>query len=214
MARFTVYVFAMCILLRALSVCAQTGPAQTKQALYDALLARLKSGDTKIDFSELRRTYSETAGASPYGTSHEIRRPMNAAVLRQQCDEAMKIADQILAVNYLSPDAHIAKSTCYRIARDIAKADFHRAVYLGIVNSILASGDGTKPETAYAVISIEEEYAVMRALGIAVWKQEQLRTGEHAYELLSGTSDQAGKSVRVYFNIDIPAALERRKDQK
>jgi hypothetical protein len=214
MSRFAIYLFVLGILLCPVNARAQTDADKSKQTTYETMLARLRSGDTKIDFGALRKAYTETAAASPYGTPHEIRRQMNAAVMQQRCDEAMKIADEILAGNYLSPDTHIVKSICYRSGGDNAKADLHKAVYLGLINSILASGDGLKPESAYVVISIEEEYAVMRALGFTVWKQEQLRKGEHAFEVLSGTNDRAGLSTAVYFNIDIPAALERRKSQK
>jgi len=215
--RFATSLFAMCAVACAVSVSGQSTQAtanSNKRSAYETLLERLTAGDTKIDFGVLRLAYAETASANPYGTSHETRRRMNAAVIEQRCDEALKIADQILSSNYLSPDTHIAKSTCYRRAGDSAKADLHKAIYLGLINSIVALGDGLKPETAYRVISIEEEYAVMRALGLTVWKQEQFRRGEHAYEVLSGTNDKAGKSITIYFNIDIPAALERRKGLK
>jgi hypothetical protein len=63
------------------------------------------------------------------------------------------------------------------------------------------------------VISIEEEYAVMRALGMAVWSQVQSRRGDHYFEILSGSSDKNGQSINVYFNIDIPIFLERKTNK-
>lgn len=191
---------------------AQTSPSTATLDSYENLLANLTAGDTKIDFTALRLAYSRSKNADPFGADHDKRRQMNAAVIENRCDEAMKIADALLAVIYLSPDTHAAESTCYRAAGDNARADLHKAIYLGLINSILAKGDGNSPETAYVVVTTEEEYAVMRALGLTVWNQQYLRNGEHMFELLSGTDDRSKRSAKVYFNVDIPLAIEKRRN--
>jgi hypothetical protein len=187
----------------------QTAPTSGVVDTYAGLLEKLNSGDTKIDFTRLRVLYSETKDASPYGSSHETRREMNNAVAQRRCPDAIRIADEILKNTYLSPDAHIAKSVCYAELGEARRAEFHKAIYLGLINSILASGDGGKPETAYVVVTIEEEYAVMRALGFTVWAQAITRLREHTFELLSGTNEKTGQTARIYFNLDRPAALLR-----
>jgi hypothetical protein len=205
------------ILIASMISAGQTAPAQaetTKPDDYAAMVAKLKKGDTKIDFHALRIAYSETSDANPYGARLETRRSMNVAVQQQRCGEAIKIADEILKTTYLSPDVHAALSACMRAAGEIGKADFHKGVYLGLINSILSQGDGRTPDSAYIVISIEEEYAVMRALGLSVWAQQQMRRGEHSFEVLSGSNDKAKQTSKVFFNIDIPAALERRRMAK
>jgi hypothetical protein len=132
-------------------------------------------------------------------------------VIEKRCDEAIKIADAILAATYLSPDTHAAKSSCYRIAGDNAKADFHKAIYLGLINSILAKGDGNSPETAYTVVTVEEEYAVMRALGFTVWAQAFVHQGEHVFDTLAGTDDKTKTTAKLYFNVDIPLGNEKQR---
>ena len=188
-----------------------TQPAKTADA-YETLLARLTGGDTKMDYTSLRLAYSRSKDANPYGANHDVRRQMNAAVIEKRCDDAIKMADAMLASIYLSPDAHVAKSTCYRAAGDNVKADFHKAIYLGLINSILAKGDGNSTDTAYTVITIEEEYAVMKALGYTAWAQTFVRQGEHTFDVVSGTDDRSKSSAKFYFNVDIPLALE--KDRK
>lgn len=178
---------------------------------YDDLVAKLKAGDTRIDFTALRISYSESKDASPFGADHESRRVMNLASMDGQCAEAIKLADEILAKFYLSPDAHAAKSKCYSELKDTAKAAFHKSVYLGLINSILAKGDGNTYDTAYTVITIEEEYAVMKALGYSVWAQEYERRGDHLCDVLRATDDKTKLAVRLYFNVDIPARLEQKK---
>jgi hypothetical protein len=175
---------------------------------YEELLARLTSGDTKIDYTLLRLAYSRSKAANPFGAEHDARSLMNAAVIEKRCDEALKMADTLLATTYVSADAHVAKSTCYRVAGDNVKADFHKAIYLGLINSILAKGDGNSTESAYTVVTIEEEYAVMKALGYTAWAQTFVRQGEHTFDVVSGTNDVSKGSAKFYFNVDIPVSLE------
>lgn len=74
--------------------------------------------------------------------------------------------------------------------------------YRGLIESILASGDGRTPNTAYLVISIAEEYSVMRALQLRPTEQALLDGGIDAFSVES----DAGTD-KVYFN---PAAHFRR----
>jgi hypothetical protein len=201
-------------LFTAVDLFGQAAPSQSTMPSvdsYEALVSRLIRGDTKIDYAALRLAYSRSKSADPYGADHEVRRQMNAAVVEKRCDEAMKIADTLLASFYLSPETHAAKSACYLATGDNAKADLHKAIYVGLINSILAKGDGNSPETAYSVITIEEEYAVMRALGFTVWGQEFVHTPEHTFNVLSGTDDRNKRSAKVYFNVDIPLAVEKQR---
>lgn len=134
---------------------------------------------------------------------------MNAAVIEKRCGDAIKMADEILRTTYLSPDAHVAKSICFAAQGDTQKAQFHKAVYLGLINSILAGGDGSKPETAYVVVTVEEEYAVMKALGFTVWAQAITRQGGHTFDILSATNEKTKQTGKFYFNLDLPATLLR-----
>jgi len=206
---FTVLFIASCMLRGQAS--SPTAPALD----YENLLAKLTAGDTKIDFTAFRLAYSRSKNADPFSADHDRRRQMNAAVIEKRCDDALKMADALLASIYVSADAHVAKSTCYRAAGDNGKAEFHKAIYLGLINSVLAKGDGNSTESAYTVVTIEEEYAVMKALGYTAWAQAFVRQGEHTFDVVSGTDDRSKSSAKFYFNIDIPLALEKeRKTQK
>jgi hypothetical protein len=77
----------------------------------------------------------------------------------------------------------------------------HLAFYYGLLRSITAQGDGRSPETAWKVIAVAEEYAVLRHLDAKVKEQS----------LLVGMIDQMecdldGQSVTFYFDVKIPMA--------
>jgi len=87
-------------------------------------------------------------------------------------------------------------------------------VVQGVLDSILRSGDGRKPETAFQVIALSEEYAVMHHLGLRVAGQSLIHVGEHSYDLLRGVDPQSSGQQEVYFNIDpLMRALDKEFSQ-
>ena len=82
----------------------------------------------------------------------------------------------------------------------------HELWYRGLVQSILDSGDGRIAATAFVVISIPEEYAVLRALGLHVQQQALVEGGIDALTVTSAD----GATTVVYFD---PAAHFRRLER-
>ena len=93
-------------------------------------------------------------------------------------------------------------AVAYRESGNTEKFDFHKAVYLGLVNSILDSGDGKSAKTAYIVIDVAEEYALLRALGLDRGSQALRTEGGHKYDLLTVTDPKNNDKKEIWFNID------------
>jgi hypothetical protein len=74
-------------------------------------------------------------------------------------------------------------------------ADLHKRWYNGLVDSVLASGDGKTAETAFVVISVGEEYALLRAMGLESKGQTLLDGGIDAL-----TVEGESGSETIYFN--------------
>lgn len=83
-----------------------------------------------------------------------------------------------------------------------SEAQEHIRWYRGLMSSILTSGDGRTPETAWVVISIPEEYAVVRALQVRPVEQKLLNNN-----IDSLTVETQEGTAMMYFN---PAAHFRR----
>ncbi len=81
-------------------------------------------------------------------------------------------------------------------------ADARRTRARAILDSILDSGDGTSPETAYVVINIIEEYAVLDHFGLRISNQSLLNKDGKVYDLIVGTDDD-GTERDFYFDITI-----------
>src|ERR1039458_9464023 len=97
----------------------------------------------------------------------------------------------------------------YKAAKDVSssakdKAEFHRAVFLGLVGSILNSGDGKSTEKAWVVITVHEEYVVLRVLGFRPSEQSVSHVGGHSFDVMKVKNVDDGTEQTFYFNVDIP----------
>jgi Domain of unknown function (DUF4919) len=180
---------------------------------YNELVNKIKAGDTAVDFKALRIAFSKTKDFSPYGSSESTKAAF-PLIDQKKYKDAVKKADEGLKESYVDMDAHVAASVAYRGLGDTAKADFHKAVYLGLVNSIISSGDGKTPETAYVVISTKEEYITLRALGLPPMGQSLNHINGHSYDIQKSVDPKTKAEMKIYFNIDIvwKAANEIFKD--
>ena len=84
------------------------------------------------------------------------------------------------------------------------KAEFHKAVFLGLVRSILNSGDGKSLEKAWVVINVREEYVLLRVLGFRPSGQSLVNQNGHSYDVMKVKNAEDGTEQTIYFNVDIP----------
>lgn len=174
-------------------------------AAFAVLLEQLKLVDPKFDFTAFRLAYAETSDYDPYNFDKvALKESMYAAFSEHDYESALELADQILEQNYLLPDAHIIALQSYEELGRVQEADYHRYVIHGLAASILDSGDGKSPETAYIIVIIEEEYLILDVLGIKDASQGFFEDAGHAYDVFEGKDESANTPVAIYFNVDIP----------
>lgn len=79
-----------------------------------------------------------------------------------------------------------------------------RAAADDVLQSILRSGDGKTMATAYQVINLLEEYAVLEHLGLERIEQSLVegRSSEEAYDLLR-VKDAQGREQALYFDVSL-----------
>lgn len=186
-------------------------PATAEDARYEALLSKLKAGDTAIDYTALRYAYAESDGYDGYGSGPEdARRLMIEAFNGRNCTAALEQALRILEDVYIDIDAHYVAGRCYSETLNLGKSGYHRAVANGLEKSLLESGDGKTPKTAFVVVRLTEEYHVLGIKRLRMRTQSLVHADGHNYDLMQA-SDEAGNEVALYFQIDrILAGLDRR----
>jgi hypothetical protein len=177
----------------------------TTEEQFNTLFEQLKNQNPDLDFSALRLVYSRTEAYNPYnGEEDKLIEAMWAAINASDFNQALELANQALVINAVSPRAHTgAYYACDGLGKK-DEADFHRYAASGIIDSILASGDGKSPQTAYVVIAVPEEYVILSVLGVKVDVQQWDTIDGHNYDFFDVVDKETNEKSVVYFNIDIP----------
>jgi hypothetical protein len=177
---------------------------------YESLLEKVKKQDPAADFTALRMAYFDSPKHK--WTDSDLRNAMFKALGEKDYDKAIGTAGKILNDNYLDIDAHLISAIVSKRKNDSERQKMHDFVGRGLVQSILASGDGKTPETAYVVISVDEEYSLLRIQGLRTEEQSLVPLNGHHYDVMKVVSSDGGQST-VYFNIDRPHAEEMKMFQ-
>jgi hypothetical protein len=171
---------------------------------YAALLDRVKKSDATVDFKELRLAYTETPDYSPYGGDRDTRQKMFAALNAREFDQAVESAEKILAKNFVEINAHFVAYVARRELGQAEKSTFHKFMFDGLVKSITGSGDGKTAETAFVVISTDEEYTLFNVLGLRPTGQALVSQNGHSFDRMTATDLKTTETVVYFFNIDKP----------
>jgi len=173
------------------------------QDYYD-LVKKLKSNNTNVDFQALRLSYTKTQDYKPYGADDSAKDAAFDALNKKNYAEALKRAESVLEKNYVDLDIHLLCLIAHREMGNSEKSAFHSAVLKGLVGSLYASGDGTTPEGAIVVISVSEEYFLLKANGLKAIKSSSMMINDHHCDKMDVENKKTAEKKVIYFNIDIP----------
>ena len=176
------------------------GAADTSE--YRKLVDKVKSGDLTIDFVKLRDAYLDWTLDECNVSDAPNRDDMVKAFDAKDFAKAASLTQAVLDYEYANRGLHLAVSNAYKEVGNIEKSKFHSDVASLLMKAMLASGDGKTPKSAFRVLSIREEYVIMREMGYQVSMQALAFDKElGAFDILSGkTAD--GKTGSFYFAID------------
>jgi outer membrane protein assembly factor BamD (BamD/ComL family) len=198
------FLFAFTFGINAQKTDNQPKPTPTPiQISYEDLLAKLKKGDTNIDYRALRMAYSETKDYSYDGIDGAEKQKIFAALNSKKYKEIIKLTDKVFETNFVEPNSHYAAFIANRELKDEKKSEFHKTVLLGLVDSIMNGKDGKSAKNCFEVITISEEYFVMNYLGFKVSSQSLGKEEGHTFDILMGTDPKTKETVKIYFNIDV-----------
>jgi hypothetical protein len=186
-------------------------PASDATTRYRALVERLKGGDLSVDVGELRQAFTETPDyrAMMMAFYQQLWRPLAAG----DFPAALKGAETVLERNFVEINAHMVAAIAHQQLGNPPRAAFHRAVADGLLRVIMAKGDGKTPDTAWEVIDVSEEYAVMRVLNVTLRSQSlQMNQPGPKVDVLLVMDNRTKEERTLYFNVDRSmAAMTRPK---
>jgi Domain of unknown function (DUF4919) len=196
---------AALIALTAISTGAQQSKASAPASpalSYIDMVREVKAGDLSVDFAQMRMAYAATPEYAPDGGADDTQQ-MFALLNAKKFDDALKIANKVLEKQYVNIDAHLVASASYDGLQKASEAKLHHDIVVGLVKSILNSGSGDSTATAYKVISVEEEYSVMRVMGWRPGKQSLIHEGPRSFDLMEMTDTRDGSTVTRYFDVTL-----------
>jgi len=169
---------------------------------FDALLQAAKADPDSVDFTELRMAYAESSQYDPYRSSTEHYVAVCELLKSGEIESAKDRVIQSLNEHYLDIEMHILASEIYEMLGDEQRARHHARFAVKLLGSICRSGNGKTPETAFQVIDLAEEYAIMSMLNVECISQELRREGDH-YSDVFRVRLADGSETLIYFNIDL-----------
>ncbi|HJT68982.1 MAG TPA: DUF4919 domain-containing protein [Terriglobales bacterium] len=176
-------------------------PAAT--ASYEKALQQLRSGDVKVDFKELRLN----CAASKYECEADADdiKLLFSLLNDKKFDEALKKVNQVLEKVSVDAELHYIAFIANSKTGNKEKAEFHKAVIRGLLDSIQQNKHGRSEEDAFVVINVHEEYTFLRFSNMQVTKQTMSQKNGHTYDVMvCKDMDNNGREVTAYFNVDIP----------
>ena len=176
---------------------------------FETLLDRVRKSDESVDFTRLRMLYAESQSYAP--TRDDDEGEMIDLAVKGHYAEARDKARAILSRNYMNIEAHMASVVVCRGLKDESCSAHHLFVARGMLDSIHNSGDGKTMKTAFVVISVPEEYALLRVLGLDRIEQSLARGDDgRMYDVLKVRSVATSEETSVFFNVDAAFAATSR----
>ena len=126
------------------------------------------------DVDELRATF---AARDDFEKACELKRPLREAFGALQAEdwgELLRLSTSHLNTCPVDIDFHFFRAIALDRKGRSAEAIHHVHWRRALVESVLKSGDGKTAETPWVVMSVAEEYSVMRAVGMRPKRQSLL----------------------------------------
>lgn len=179
-------------------------------ANYEKTLKQIKAGDLQVDYKALRLNCADSKYSCEADSA--ISKKVTAFLKDKKFDEALKELNKALDDVFVDIDLHYYAFIANTESGNKDKAEFHKAVIRGLLNSIQENKHGKSAEDAFVVINVHEEYVFLGFSKMQVKQQALNEKDGHSYDVMTCTdmSSDGEKEVTAYFNIDIP--MNRMKD--
>lgn len=190
----------LCALMLAL-IPAAADPAPEKT--FEQWVAMAEAGDPAVDYTALRQAYVRSPGYDGYGMSWADKRKAFAANGESRdCAKGLALSADILKIDYTYTVAHLLRSVCLRQQGDLAGSEREKFIFRGLLQSVLASGDGNSPKTALVVFTMAEERFVLSYFDLTEKMQALVVDGGHNFDRIDAVEAKTGKPKTLYFNVD------------
>lgn len=182
--------------------------SESSPFFYPELYSRYSSHDQLLKVEDYRYLYYGNA-VQPYFAPNlskrdELSNSFKEFINSEKIDynKAIEMANFILRFDPFYLPAIYLLSTSYYKAGDTLNSKIWYDKYSKIIQAILQSGNGQTPQTAYKVLSVDDEHTILLALKLESSEREFIEISGKPFHLLRIKSNP--KSIEnIYFDIDL-----------
>lgn len=180
---------------------------QESNYFYPSLLARIWANDTTLTYNEYKHLYYGNVFQTyyhPYGASF-LKKDFNEVYAEGNALKSIKKGLDVLAENPVDIEVTLKILLAYLELGEREMARIFAKKYYGFLDVIYASGDGESLESAYVVISVDDEYRVVGDLGLSVKQQTLIDDCDLLVFVRKKQPKYNGKKIKqLYFNVRLP----------
>jgi hypothetical protein len=155
-------------------------------------------------YTKLRMDYAGRSDYSPGWDLNDDRKAVIDAYKKEDYDRTNELATAWLKQVPVDAEIYLVQALSLKAKGDLSGYTRGMAHFYGLLSSITSSGDGSSAKSAFKVISVSEEYFLLRDIGAKLKKQS----------LVNGCDvmvvDQRGKEMTYYFDVTISLAAQKR----
>lgn len=147
-------------------------------------------------FTKLRFDTAQKQDYAPIWKSDPDRMKIQEAYRAGEVDSVLRLADAWLKRLPIDADVQLMVAMCYKEKGDLPSMCQHLSVFYGLLGSIASGGDGLSEQTAFKVVSLDEEYTLVQEIGGKV--KDQKLVGK--FDRLE-VERRGGKTLVLYFEV-------------
>lgn len=174
---------------------------------YPKLLERIWNDDTTLTYSDYKHLYYGNVFQDyyhPYGVSN-AKKEFSEIFRSGAYGKAVEKGRLVLAENPVDIEVTLKMILSFLELKDTAQARIYGTKYFGFLDVIYASGDGKSLESAYVVISVDDEYRIVGDLGLSVKQQLLIDDCDLLIFEKKGQGKVRKKKIKeLYFNVQMP----------
>jgi len=176
---------------------------------YSKYVGQLESGDVNIDYTDFRNSFLDSKQFRKKALHYDsLRKLVYAAINSKNYQEVVRLTKAMLSIDYTSMFAHKYLQQTYKILGDTSNQKKYHDIELGLLNSIVKSGDGKTCETGWHVTQVEEEYFILNMIGAKLQKQSVSSGGENACDKMVVKTEEG--EATYYFEINKVFEMEKK----
>jgi len=127
---------------------------------------------------------------------------INDALSAGKNEEAVRICEEQYATYCMLTTWNSRCRRAYTALGKTEEAEPFRRAFAGIGASVMSSGDGKSPETAYVVMDLLEQDMVQQLKGLQKSGQLLMEKDGHRFDVITAIDTKTGNEVTLYFNVD------------